>query len=445
VSFDAAKKVADAVLFEGYLLYPYRSTAQKNQVRWQFGVLAPPGYAGAAGETSFSQTEVLLEGADAVVHVQVRFLQVQGRAVERRTGGLFEPVDALTVDGEELITWDEGVERDTGMSFEIARLLAGEQAAPFHVDAGRETETVSTARGDVVGRIVRELCPVDGMMRARAERTAGPFGAIRLRIQVENTTSGIDPSTPRDAALRRSFVSTHVLLALDEGRFISLLDPPEWAGDEARACDNVHTYPVLVDDGEGGHVVLSSPIILYDNPEIAPESAGELFDGTEIDEILTLRTMALTDDEKRAARATDPRAAAIVDRVDTMPAEWLERLHGAIRSVTPSPKTSVETEPARVPWWDPARDASVSPETDTVWVGSVALARGSRVRLCPGKHRADAQDMFLDGRGATVEAVLADVDDKRYLAVTLDDDPASELLQWHGRFLYFSPDEVEPR
>jgi hypothetical protein len=191
--------------------------------------------------------------------------------------------------------------------------------------------------------------------------------------------------------------------------------------------------------------VLSSPIILYDNPAIAPESAGELFDGTEIDEILTLRTMALTDDEKRAARATDPRAAAIVDRVDTMPAEWLERLHGAIRSVTPSPKTSVETEPARVPWWDPARDASVSPETDTVWVGSVALARGSRVRLCPGKHRADAQDMFLDGRGATVEAVLADVDDKRYLAVTLDDDPASELLQWHGRFLYFSPDEVEPR
>ena len=100
--------------------------------------------------------------------------------------------------------------------------------------------------------------------------------------------------------------------------------------------------------------------------------------------------------------------------------------------------------PSSAPWWDPGLDASVSPETDAVRVGSVELARGSRVRLRPGRHRADAQDMFLDGRTATVDAVLTDVDDKQYLAVTLDDDPASELLQWHGRFLYFSPDEVEP-
>ena len=78
--------------------------------------------------------------------------------------------------------------------------------------------------------------------------------------------------------------------------------------------------------------MLSSPIILYDHPELAPESPGELYDGTEIDEILTLRTMALSDDEKAEARATDPRAAALLDRVDSMDPQVLARLHGTLRS-----------------------------------------------------------------------------------------------------------------
>ena len=165
-----------------------------------------------------------------------------------------------------------------------------------------------------------------------------------------------------------------------------------------------------------------------------------LFDATEIDEILTLRTMTLTEEEKREARATDPRAAEIIDRVDTMPAELLERLHGAVRSLR-----AVTAPPAATaPWWDPGVDASVSPETDQVEVAGVAVARGSRVRLCPGTRRADAQDMFLAGRVARVEGVFLDVEDKRYLAVTLEEDPAAELHQWHGRYLYFAPDEVEP-
>jgi hypothetical protein len=53
--------------------------------------------------------------------------------------------------------------------------------------------------------------------------------------------------------------------------------------------------------------------------------------------------------------------------------------------------------------------------------------------------------MFLAGREATVEAVFLDVDGNRHLAVTLDQDPAADLQRWHGRYLYFSPDEVEPR
>lgn len=94
------------------------------------------------------------------------------------------------------------------------------------------------------------------------------------------------------------------------------------------------------------------------------------------------------------------------------------------------------------PWWDPGSDLSVSPGTDSVRVGGVAVTAGSRVRLHPG--RADAQDMFLAGRTAVVQAVLNDVDGGWHLAVTLDDDPSVDLMRAHGRYLYFHPDEVEP-
>jgi hypothetical protein len=195
--------------------------------------------------------------------------------------------------------------------------------------------------------------------------------------------------------------------------------------------------------------MLSSPIILYDYPQIAPESPGELFDGTEIDEILTLRTMALTEDEKREARATDTRAAQVIDRVDAMPPEMMDRLHGAIRYLrgTGGGESSARAgtqESTGVPWWDPGIDGSVAPESDVVWIHGVAVCGGSRVRLRPGARRADAQDLFLEGRMAKVEAVVSDVDDETYLAVTLEDDPAADLQQAHGRFLYFRPDEVEP-
>ena len=60
-----ARRVADAILYEGYLLYPYRGSAGKNQSRFQFGVLMPPAYRGVdASEPSVSQTECLLEGPD---------------------------------------------------------------------------------------------------------------------------------------------------------------------------------------------------------------------------------------------------------------------------------------------------------------------------------------------------------------------------------------------
>ena len=141
----------------------------------------------------------------------------------------------------------------------------------------------------------------------------------------------------RATALRRSLVGAHTLLAVRGGAFVSLLDPPAEAAAAAAACANQHTWPVLVGPEGTGDVVLSSPIILYDHPAVAPESPGDFCDATEIDEILTLRVMTLTDEEKREARGTDERARQIIERSDNIPPEVFERLHGAIRSWGPDP------------------------------------------------------------------------------------------------------------
>jgi hypothetical protein len=199
-------------------------------------------------------------------------------------------------------------------------------------------------------------------------------------------------------------------------------------------------------------VLLASPIILYDHPEIAPESATAFFDALEVDELLSLRTATLTAEERREVRGTDPRAARLLEDVDSLPADIWERLHGTIRhleAVTNPVTDSVSSLPAELadpeaPWWDPGSDDSVDPERDAVVVGDVEVSRGSRVILRPGVRRADAYDMFLAGRTATVAAVLFDVDQGTHLAVTVDDDPGSDLKESHGRYLYFSPDEVEP-
>jgi hypothetical protein len=86
----------------------------------------------------------------------------------------------------------------------------------------------------------------------------------------------------------------------------------------------------------------------------------------------------------------------------------------------------------------------VSPDTDSVTIGGRPIARGSLVRLRPGARRSDAQDMFLVGRIAEVQAVLHDVENNPYLAVSLYRQPDEDLRIAHGRFLYFMTDEVEP-
>ena len=443
---DEVRRIADTIMYEGYVLYPYRASAAKNRSRWQFGVLMPPAYLPTDScERSAMTAECLLEprlqgdSGPVTVEVTARFLQVQ-----RRTGA---------------DVWDEAVDQ------EITVTAAGGSVdpVPFVIPGGteRSEDGVTRTRQDLRGRVT-----------VRMTELPGPWGAARLTVTLANETV---PDVPeferREEALPFALVAAHLVITVSGGAFLSLTDPPEWASGFAGECESEGCWPALAGPAGSGSTVLASPVILPDYPEVAPESAGELYDGTEIDEILTLRTLALTDAEKEEARATDPRAAALIDRVEAVAADSgaMGRLHGTWRPL-PSPASGVPGFPdaagvpagapgfsdasgvpgasgsadSDVPWWDPEADGSVSPSTDSVVVDGQDLAAGSRVRLRPGARRADAQDMFLTGREAVIEAVLHDVDDAAYLAVSLVDDPGADIRSAHGRFLYFTPDEVEP-
>ena len=175
--------------------------------------------------------------------------------------------------------------------------------------------------------------------------------------------------------------------------------------------------------------MISSPIILYDYPKIAPESPGDLFDAAEIDEILTLRIMAMTDQEKREMRNVDEQARRILERTETLPEEHLLKMHGVLRGVH-----SVDED-----FFNPAT------RIETVSVEGVQLQAGSRVRIRP-KGRADVMDLALAGKMAVIEALECDAEDRIQLALVLEDDPGKDLgmLRQPGHRFFYGVDEIEP-
>jgi hypothetical protein len=205
------------------------------------------------------------------------------------------------------------------------------------VPGSEQVEPLGPPADECHARVVRTRWPLEARLRLGLADAPAPFPLWRVRVEVENAVTDQAVEAPRSAVLRRSMVATHCLLGVQDGAFVSLLDPPAWASPAAKQCANLHTFPVLAGERGARDVVLSSPIILYDHPEVAPESPGDLFDATEIDEILSLRTLTLSEAEKREARATDSRVEAIIDRVEGMPREMYARLHGAVRSMQRPP------------------------------------------------------------------------------------------------------------
>jgi len=452
-TWDRARAIADAVLYEGYLLYPYRATSSKNQSRWQFGVVGPPGASEAGiGEDDSMSAQFLIDGVSELTLV-VRFLQLQHRRAERDIGGgTFEPVDELTSGSQTWVTWDEAVERELSFGpFDLTGLVRPRTLA-IEVGEGSEAENVDG------GRLVRTRSAIRANLTVAVESEATDL--YRVSVTVHNTGAAVgDKALDKEQAIATSMIGTHIIAEVVGGEFISLLEPPDSAADAVSRLVQHRCFPVLAGRPGERDLLLISPIILYDHPEIAEQSEGALYDSTEIDEILTLRVMTMTDEEKAQARATDPLAAAIIDRCDSMSPEALQQLHGILRNPhaqeprLPPGLDALDEQmrsaglipeiPEGVDWWDPVADNAVRPDVDAVLVNGVRVSAGSRVRLRPCR-RADAQDIFFAGKSARVTSVHEDVDGQQYVGVIVEDDPDVEMPDSYGRYLYFTPDEVEP-
>ncbi len=420
MTFEREKEIADAILYEGYILYPYRASAVKNRQRWTFGGVFPRG---VEDEISTMKTEILLRAdAAARIEILVRFLQTQKRQVRKPSplglgGAIYERVAALDVEGQRFVSWDEAVECEiTASEILLSEVLSRPRRITFRAPAQEAVETIYARGGAVAGTVTRTREPLEGLLEIFATELGD--GVSRLGVAVTNTTKLPTPEPlSRADAQNYAFMSTHMLMHAPSGEFISILDPPIHLQAAAEKCGNQGTWPVLVGEEGKRDKILSSPIILYDYPKVAPESKGPFFDGAEIDEMLALRVLTLTDDEKREMMAADPRTKAMLERCEAMSGPDFATLHGALR---PAEASDLKARPF---------DLSV----------------GHHVRLNP-KKRGDVFDLVLKGKLATILSIERDFDDRVHVAVTLMDDPGGDLgaAGFPGHRFYFSREEIEP-
>jgi hypothetical protein len=369
MNFARCEAIARAVLYEGYNLYPYRPSALKNRQRWTFGGVFPRDWAARApDDRAIVQTQCLLRGGDdTVIELRLRFLHIDAREIGAPTEPAAESEPAyrtvpfIEIDGVPLFAWEEAREREiiaAGLSIE--RLLRETVYVPFAFPAERTIEEARAADGRIAALIIRTARALRGEITVAAER-AGE-GVCRITARVENTTTLTDcGEIGRETAQLQALASTHIALGVERGAFVSLIDPPAELAEAASRCDNRGLWPVLAGPEGTADTMLAAPIILYDHPRIAPESPGDLFDGCEIDEILTLRILTLTDAEKREIAAADPRSRAMLERTEALTADEMARLHGTFRdagggapiSPAPPPVDHGGAERAGVRWGIP--------------------------------------------------------------------------------------------
>lgn len=374
----ALESLLDSLLFEGYALYPYTPGATKNATPTPFGIVYPPAYA-AGNQATFDslRMECVVEaGPEARLAGTICFLQSAGerhKAAARRIELPPTPLGELAADG-------------TGRDFSFE---------------GEET--------------------ISGRVRMRAERVGER--AARVKLCVHNLTE-VDSEAgelDRTEALSSSLMSTHVVAEVSGGRFVSPLDRTGPWGKAVAACENVNTWPVLADPADTA--LLGAAIFLPDHPSMAPESLGNLFDSTEIEEALLLHVQALTEEERREIERQDPAVREMVERAAARGPEEIMALHGRLSEADPEP-------------------GHPNPGEARIEVGGVTFHKGGKVVLRPRTDR-DVYDKMLAGRVATIERIYYDYDDKAHIGVTVDDDAAQALFRETGRYLFFSSDEIE--
>jgi len=446
VNSPLLEKIVNAVLYEGYILYPYRASSKKNRQRFTFGRVYPEEYSVAqkGREPCSMQTEVLVraQSPECALNISVRFLHPMLREV----GVLDEPAAELpkavepkfrlvneALIGEKLSqSWQESVER----VFELPPLVlrdATSASTAFSFDDSRTLEPIRDGE-KIAAFFVRRQESLSGTVEIAVSKIDDQISRVTIRIWNKTAVPPADLEN-QDAVVMRTFASTHTVLHVTGGEFISLLEPPADYTEAAAGCKNINTWPVLVGAGKNEtDTMLSSPIILYDYPQIAPESAGDLFDGGEIDEILTLRIMTMTDEEKREMRSGDDHARRILERTEMLPDDHLLKMHGAMRGIPPP-----SVQPSNEDFFNPTK------KVESAMVDGVELRAGDKVRIWP-KKRADIMDMALEGKVATIEALEHDLENQVHFALVVDDDPGRDLgmLRQSGHRFFYSADEVEP-
>src|SRR5215469_245427 len=446
MNLPLVNKIVDAVLYEGYILYPYRPSSKKNRQRFTFGRVYPRAYSVAqeGAEPCVMRTECLAisENQHSRIEVSVRFLHVMAREVLDLSKPLFElpndldeaalPIVAeLQVEDQRYSTWQEAVEQKVMLPAQSLQQICGLPfCLPFNFPSASNLEPIRNSRGWIVGLIRRRRETLVGAIELTAKQLDPRTLKITVDITNQTPVSEVDLDN-QDLILMRTFASTHTVLHLESAAFISLIDPPPALHEMARMCKNQGTWPVLVGEEETGDrsTLLSSPIILYDYPKIAAESPGELFDGTEIDEILTLRIMTMTDAEKEEMRRSDERARQILERTDSLPEDQLLKMHGIVRELR-----SVEDD-----------FFSNDRRLEFVEINGIQLRVGDRVKIRP-RSRADIMDIALEGKIGIVETIEEDAEKRILLALVLDDDPGKDLglMRQPGHRFFYGLDEVEP-
>ena len=445
MNLPLVNEVVEAVLYEGYILYPYRPTAKKNRQRFTFGRVYPHDYSVAqnGAEPFVMGTQCLLTGRDRThLELSVRFLHVTSREIlsfrepqpelpASLSAASVELVPELRVDGQSFLTWQEAVEREVNVGPQTIKHMAGTKCqVPFRFPAEEQLEPIKDRNSSIVGLIRRRRERLDGEILCEIEEIEA--GLFRIAVEIVNRSTVPETELEnQDAVLLRTLASTHTVLHTDEGQFVSLMDPPDSRRELAAACKNQGTWPVLVGDESAADrtTMLSSPIILYDYPKIAAESPGELFDGTEIDEILTLRVMTMTDAEKEEMRQSDPRARRILERTESLPEDQLLKMHGVLRELR-SFDEDIFGDDRRL---------------EEAELNGVVLRPGDRVKIRP-RSRADIMDIALAGKIAAIEAIEQDAEGRIHFALVLDDDPGKDLgyMRQPGHRFFYTIDEVEP-
>lgn len=320
MNFEAVEKIAAAILYEGYILYPYRPTAIKNRQRWNFGTLYPRIYAEAQrpAEPYLLHAECLVVAdVNASLDLRISFLQLM-----RQQRNAVAASDGLHALSDPSLEWEEAIERTSEhRDLHLIDLMT----SPLRL-------TLSLGEASLPAMPDAIASPVlQAMVTLGIEVIAD--GVYKLSFDLQNISVPPGAQARRNQVLQQSFVSAHMLVGITGGTFVSMLDPEEIYRDAIAGCRNTGVFPVLAGDEPDRSIMLCSPIILYDYPKIAPESEGDFFDGTEMDEMLTLRILTLTNAEKKEMREGDPRARKILERTEALTADSMLKAHGVIRGL----------------------------------------------------------------------------------------------------------------